>query len=66
MYARVLSQWALDLLELRRQGLDQPTARTGDDDFVTPLLGPSLASHGWDTARAPGELLAWRPARRAA
>lgn len=43
MYARVLSQWALDMLSLRRVHLDQPCARGEfDASVVPPSSGSSL------------------------
>ena len=37
MYQRVLSNWASDLLILRRQGLDQPGWRTAVEEAGEPM-----------------------------
>lgn len=69
MFARVLSGWAMDLLELRRTGLIVPSARDGAPDPAVPF--PRHAQPGivndlrW--AIHPGAATArWRPQRRAA
>ncbi|HYF14321.1 MAG TPA: hypothetical protein VD971_04530 [Phycisphaerales bacterium] len=65
MYARVLSQWAIDLLQLRRDGLDVPCARGGDDRLVLPHwrgAGPRTPAWSADALRN----LTWKPARTAA
>ena len=69
MFARVLSGWAMDLLELRRTGLIRPSARDGAPDPVMPF--PSDAESGpredlrW--AIHPAAAVAqWQPKRKAA
>jgi hypothetical protein len=44
MFQRTLGGWAMDLLALRRAGLDTPGRRAGTD---RPLMGPGL---GWASA----------------
>jgi hypothetical protein len=39
MFRRYLSGWAMDLMDLRRRGLDRPCRRPGSDSAVCP--GPS-------------------------
>lgn len=65
MYARVLSQWAMDLFELRRAGLDRPVSRSGSADHVTPSPGRRTGGARWHIGSV-GELLTWRPSRNAA
>lgn len=66
MFARVLSQWAMDLMELRRTGLDAPVVRDGSADLVTPSLRAGAFGGRWSKGTTSG-LLAWRaPGRRAA
>lgn len=66
LYARVLSQWAMDLMSLRRDGLHVPSNRTGDEDFVQPAWTGAVADGtrwaGVDATRN----LRWRPTRKAA
>jgi hypothetical protein len=38
MFRRYLSGWTMDLLELRRRGLDQPSLRGGSNKPATPGL----------------------------
>ncbi len=62
-YARVLSQWALDLLALNRSGMASPGPREGDGSAVCPELAPVLRGSSWSGAeRRPG----WVAARDAA
>ncbi len=73
MFRRVLAPWAMDIMRLRRMGLDRPTARRarrllaipGEDGFPRDELAPELMDHA--SAR---RLLRVRPApaklRRAA
>jgi hypothetical protein len=70
MFARVLSAWAMDLLELRRTGLIVPSARAGAPDPVMPVWSNqdnslALRDTCWPTPAIAGRLQ-WRPARRAA
>jgi hypothetical protein len=70
MFARVLSAWAMDLLELRRTGLIVPSARSGAPDPVMPVWSNQDNSFAvrdtcWPTPGIAGRLQ-WRPARRAA
>jgi len=71
MYAKVLSQWAMDLLELRRTGAIVPSSRRGDPDLVCPRpfsldsAGTCQAATRWAFGR-PESLLRWQPSRRAA
>jgi hypothetical protein len=67
MYARVLSQWAIDLIALRRDGLDRPVSREGSPDHVTPSFPlPSRAHAQRWPAQGAQRLLSWRSPRRAA
>ncbi len=69
MFTRVLSGWAMDLLELRRTGLIVPGARDGSGEAVMPAWpgdqsGPLTMDRCWPAdARSA---LRWRPTRRAA
>lgn len=66
IYARVLSQWAIDLLRLRRDGLDVPSERVPEMDLVTPagaFRQPARAD--WSLSPATGAIR-WKPARKAA
>ena len=68
MFTRVLSGWAMDLLELRRTGLIVPSAREGAPDPVMPSADdhrPLTLDRRWPTAGVESSLQ-WRPARRAA
>jgi hypothetical protein len=67
MFTRVLSGWALDLLELRRSGLIVPGQREGTPDLVTPDFGdrPSL-NHSLRWRSDVASALRWRPQRSAA
>ena len=68
MFTRVVSGWAMDLLELRRTGLIVPSAREGVADPVMPSAedhGPLTLDRFWPT-RDVAASLHWRPARRAA
>ncbi len=70
MFARVLSAWAMDLLELRRTGLIVPSERTGAPDPVMPAWSNQdnslpLRDTCWPAPGIAGKLH-WRPARRAA
>jgi hypothetical protein len=70
MFARVLSAWAMDLLELRRKGLIVPSDRKGAADPVMPVWADQDNSRVvrdtcWPTSGIAGRLQ-WRPARRAA
>lgn len=66
LYARVLSQWAMDLMALRRDGLHVPSTRSGDEDFVQPAWSGAVSDGkrwaGVDATRN----LRWRPTRKAA
>lgn len=67
LYARVLSQWAIDLLQLRRDGLDVPSARGEGDTLVMPTWrGAWKSTSGAWVANHGAENLKWKPARRAA
>jgi hypothetical protein len=69
MFARVLSSWALDLLELRRTGLIVPSARDGAPDPVMPFPGEAVPRPSEDLRWAihPSAATArWQPQRRAA
>jgi hypothetical protein len=70
MFARVLSAWAMDLLELRRTGLIVPSDRKGATDPVMPVWSDrnntlAIRDTCWPTAGIAGRLQ-WHPARRAA
>lgn len=72
LYARVLSQWAMDLMVLRRDGLDVPSARLGDSVLAQPAWSGAFIGHGesmrW-TAKDNRKDLRWTPVaklRRAA
>ena len=70
MFTRVLSGWALDLLELRRTGLIVPSARDGAPDPVMPAWseqfdGSVMHDRRWPTPGIVGRLQ-WHPTRRAA
>lgn len=68
MYARVLSQWAMDLLQLRAQGLDVPGHRDGDGLLALPWNG-AFRGHGERMRWIAGDArsaLTWQPLRRAA
>lgn len=65
LYARAMSQWALDLLHLRREGLLAPSARGGSPDHAPPALAFHPATAPGPT-RAERALLHWRPVKRAA
>ncbi|MFO0857970.1 MAG: hypothetical protein U0640_11500 [Phycisphaerales bacterium] len=64
LYARVLSQWAIDLMMLRRDGLDVPSARLGDNMLAQPAWSGAYVGHGesmrW-TAKDNRENLRWTP-----
>lgn len=65
MFARVLSQWACDLMNLRQTGGIRPATRDGRDDMVLPYHGqrPGAALAGkWTTGE--GSIPRW--ARKAA
>lgn len=66
LYARTLSQWAMDLMALRRDGLHVPSHRGGDEDFATPSWNGAVSDGqrwaGIDARRN----LRWRPVRKAA
>jgi hypothetical protein len=67
MYARMLSQWALDMLQLRRDGLDVPSARGGSDTLVLPSWGGAWRGTKSRWVASNGvESLKWKPAKRAA
>ena len=68
MFARVLSGWTLDLLELRRTGLIVPGARDGAPDPAMPFPREenlTLTDARWP-ARPAAALPRWKPQRRAA
>jgi hypothetical protein len=69
LYARVLSQWALDLMMLRRDGLDEPSARGGAGVVTPPAWEGAFVGHGermrWVGSGVERELR-WKPARKAA
>jgi hypothetical protein len=66
LYARVLSQWAMDLMCLRREGLHVPSRRGGDEDFVQPTWqGAVDDGQRWAGIDATRNLR-WRPTRKAA
>ena len=66
LYARTLSQWAMDLMALRRDGQQVPTARRGDEDFATPTWSVAVADgQRWAGSDAKRNLR-WRPTRKAA
>ena len=48
IFARVLSQWTMDMIHLRSLGLHEPVARAGDGGIVLPpwpgFDGPSAYS----------------------
>ena len=64
LYARVLSQWAMDLMMLRRDGLDVPSARLGENMLAQPAWSGAYVGHGeamrW-TAKDNRENLKWTP-----
>lgn len=66
MFARVMSQWAMDSLELRRSGLNRPGYRTGTDQPIGPSTGLRIAGHGYEAGPGARALLVWRPAGRKA
>jgi hypothetical protein len=69
MFARVLSGWAMDLLELRRTGLIVPGERDGTPDPVMPFPREAAVSPRDDLRWAihPSAAAArWQPQRRAA
>ena len=54
MFQRTLGGWAMDLLALRRAGLDRPGRRAGTD---RPLMGPGpgwTAAPGWPEREGAG------------
>lgn len=62
-YARVLSQWTVDLLALNRSRLASPGPRDGNGTVACPELAPVLRGGSWSGAeRRPG----WVAARDAA
>lgn len=67
MYARVLSAWVMDLMALRRMGLDTPVSREGAvEGAVTPgRVGQGRSGAGWRTDESASSLR-WRPGRLAA
>ncbi|MFZ2873172.1 MAG: hypothetical protein WAZ94_01670 [Phycisphaerales bacterium] len=60
MYARVLSTWAMDLMSLRRAGLDRPVRRATAADLPTPSYRFTGARAGRWAASHDGSLLSWR------
>jgi hypothetical protein len=69
MFTRVLSGWAMDLMELRRTGLIVPSARDGAPDPVMPSSSGEAGSLALDRCwPSPGVAasLRWQPSRRAA
>jgi hypothetical protein len=69
MFTRVLSGWAMDLMELRRTGLIVPSAREGTPDPVMPSPGRDSGSLTMDRcwpARDVAASLRWQTGRRAA
>jgi hypothetical protein len=69
LYARVLSQWALDLMMLRRDGLDEPSARGGAGVVTPPAWEGAFVGHGEQMRWVGGALereLRWKPAARKA
>jgi hypothetical protein len=60
MYVRVLSQWAMDLLQLRRDGLDVPCAREGEGRLTLPHWRGAMRRSAW--RRVGSEQLRWKPA----
>ncbi|GEM_PF-964192 len=69
LYARVLSQWAMDLMMLRREGLDQPTARGSQNYIAPPTWEGAFVGHGEAMRWVGGSLereLRWKPAARKA
>jgi hypothetical protein len=59
MFRRYLSGWAMDLLELRRQGLDRPCTRDCAD--AGPVAPGTFPDHDSGT---PGALRTFAPAAR--
>lgn len=60
--ARAMSAWAMDLMWLRRSGLDRASARAGADDAVQPMRSMTSARAEFAPARRPK----WVGTRRAA
>jgi hypothetical protein len=58
LYRRYLSAWAMDLLELRRRGLDRPCMRDGAG--AGPVSPGGSPVHG---SGSPGALRTFAPAR---
>ncbi len=44
MFQRTLAGWAHDVLRLRQQGLDRPTARTADGSVFAPYAAQRRAA----------------------
>jgi hypothetical protein len=70
MFTRVLSGWAMDLLELRRTGLIVPCARDGGSEPVMPSwsearTGPLTLDRRWPASDVAASLQ-WQTRRRAA
>lgn len=66
MYARVMSQWAMDTLELRHYGLMKPGRRGGGDSPAGPAASLRFASPRYEAGIGARDLLVWRPAARKA
>jgi hypothetical protein len=71
LYARVLSQWAMDLMMLRRDGMDEPSARgaTGIGAVTPPAWEGAFVGYGEQMRWVGGSVereLRWKPARKAA
>lgn len=67
MYARFMSQWAMDTLELRQSGLLRPGRRAGSDSPVAPSYSPLRLTHQqYEAGAGARDLLVWRPAARKA
>ena len=60
MYVRVLSQWAMDLMQLRRDGLDVPSTREGEGRLTLPHWHGAMKQSAW--RRVGSEALRWKPA----
>lgn len=64
LYARVLSQWTLDLLHVRAHKLDVPSPRKGEG--VTGIPYAPASSAGLPLPIDCEQYLRWQPQRKAA
>ncbi|MBI1189846.1 MAG: hypothetical protein GC200_04085 [Tepidisphaera sp.] len=66
MFAKVMAQWAMDTLELRRSGLNRPGARVGTGQPIGPSEPWRVVGRGYEAGAQARALLVWRPAGRRA